>query len=99
MCESRVVERRHLHNTHPPPTPSTTKTQGTARARPILTSLPLQIALYFGGWWSAAFWLATAALFVFKGLTLPYPRGRFAAEFAFVWLWVLVEPARIFVGA
>lgn len=29
---------------------------------------------------------------------LPYPSGRFGAEFAFVWLWLLVEPARLFLG-
>ncbi|GBF88318.1 transmembrane protein [Raphidocelis subcapitata] len=72
---------------------------GTARARPVLTSLPLQVFIYFGGWWDALFWVLSVALFIYKGLALPYPPGRFAAEFTFVWLWLLVEPGRLFLGS
>jgi hypothetical protein len=36
---------------------------------------------------------ATAA-----GLTLPYPQQKFAAEFAIQWLFLLVEPSRLFLG-
>jgi len=32
------------------------------------------------------------------GLTLPYPQHKFAAEFAIQWLFLLVEPARLFLG-
>lgn len=31
-----------------------------------------------------------------SGVTLPYPNRNFAAEFTFHFLWLLVEPARIF---
>jgi hypothetical protein len=34
----------------------------------------------------------------FAGLTLPYPQHRFAAEFAIQWLFLLVEPSRLFLG-
>jgi hypothetical protein len=111
----------------------------------MLTSLPLQVFLYFGGWWDALFWVVSIAVFVYKGvrarlsvaqpdavrssiaaahpccghgcvtrrassacaqplaphtgMNLPYPRGRFEAEFTFQFLWLLVEPPRLFLGA
>lgn len=40
---------------------------GTARTRPILTSLPLQIFIYFGGWWDVLFWVFSILVFVYKG--------------------------------
>ncbi len=64
----------------------------------MLTSLPLQIFIFFGGWWDVLFWVLSILVFVYKGLVLPYPDGRFAAEFTFQWLWLLVEPARLFLG-
>jgi len=64
----------------------------------VLTSLPLQVFLYFGGWWDVLFWVLSILVFVFKGLNLPYPDGRFAAEFVFQWVWLLVEPVRLFLG-
>lgn len=32
------------------------------------------------------------------GLTLPYPQHKYAAEFAIQWLFLLVEPCRLFLG-
>jgi hypothetical protein len=112
------------------PTPA-----GTARCRPILTLLPLQVLFYFGGWWDALFWALSICVFVYKGgagggahtgpnsiwsrtssccscpadlrcslglcaagVTLPYPPHRFAAEFAVQWLFLIVEPVRLFLG-
>lgn len=111
--------------------------------RAPLTSLPLQIFIFFGGWWDIMFWLISIAVFIYKGaaaagavqcgnralharghagrdwraltslrhacpaspvrrcmpgMTLPYPEGRYAAEFVFLWLWLLMEPARLFLG-
>lgn len=40
---------------------------GLARSRPILTSLPLQIFIYFGGWWDALFWVLSLLVFIYKG--------------------------------
>lgn len=40
---------------------------GTARSRPILTSLPLQVFIYFGGWWDVLFWVISILVFVYKG--------------------------------
>jgi transmembrane protein 216 len=111
----------------------------------MLTSLPLQVLLFFGGWWDVLAWLVGIAVFVYKGarapprgghagsaaapadaamarahteaaraaaattaaaaphrtagLNLPYPAGRFGAEFALQWLWLLVEPPRLFLAS
>lgn len=35
---------------------------------------------------------------VVAGVTLPYPQQKFAAEFAIQWLFLLVEPSRLFLG-
>ena len=39
----------------------------------MLSSLPLQILFFFNGWYDAAFTIAMAALYAWKGSTLPYP--------------------------
>lgn len=95
-CKRRLPQPSRPSAPHPHPRPTAA---GTARARPVLTSLPLQVFLYFGGWWDALFWLASLAVFIYKGSALPFPPGRFAAEFVFLWLWLLVEPSRLFLGA
>lgn len=43
---------------------------GTARSRPILTSLPLQVFIYFGGWWDVLFWVVSILVFIYKGKCL-----------------------------
>lgn len=55
--------------------------------------------MYFGGWWDVLFWVISILVFVYKGVTLPYPQHRFAAEFAIQWLFLLVEPSRLFLGS
>lgn len=40
---------------------------GTARSRPILTSLPLQVFIYFGGWWDVFYWVLSILIFIYKG--------------------------------
>jgi len=43
------------------------------RTRRALASVPLQAAIVFGGWWTAAYTLATLAVFVYKGAPPPLP--------------------------
>lgn len=69
------------------------------RVRQVQTSLVLQVLLYFGGWWDVIFWIISLALFIYKGYTLPYPSNNFGVEFAFIWLYLLIEPVRIFLGS
>lgn len=33
----------------------------------MLTSLPLQVFLYFGGWWDVLFWIISIIVFIYKG--------------------------------
>lgn len=42
--------------------------------------------------------LSGAGAVTVAGLTLPYPQQKFAAEFAIQWLFLLVEPSRLFLG-
>jgi hypothetical protein len=32
------------------------------------------------------------------GYTLPYPSNNFAIEFTFIWLFLVIEPIRVFLG-
>ena len=48
----------------------------TPPARRALTSVPLQVALYVGGWWDAVYVLLTLAIFISKGArACPRPRA------------------------
>jgi len=47
----------------------------TPPARRALTSVPLQVALYVGGWWDAVYVLLTLAIFIYKGAR-PCPQPR-----------------------
>ena len=67
----------------------------------MLSSLPLQILFFFNGWYDAAFTIAMAALYAWKGSTLPYPdelRPMLGLEVAIVFLLAIIEYARIFLG-
>lgn len=67
--------------------------------RRVLTSLALQIFIFFGGWWDVAYYILNILVFVYKGLNLPYPTRNFAMEFSFAWLWVLIEVPRLFLAS
>mmetsp|Transcript_29991 Transcript_29991/g.76921 ORF Transcript_29991/g.76921 Transcript_29991/m.76921 type:complete len:148 (+) Transcript_29991:193-636(+) len=72
---------------------------GKARARPVKTSLLLEVFLYFGGIYGVVWWLAQLALFVYKGLSLPYPTNNFTTEFVLLWLYLPIEPVRLFTAS
>ena len=71
--------------------------QGAGSA--VLTSLPLEILLYFGGWYDVIFWLIELLVFIYKGFELPYTKSAFGIEFSFVFLYLVIEPIRLFLGA
>lgn len=56
-----------------PPTSHCRRAATSARSRPVLTSLPLEIFFYFGGWWDAFYWLVLLAVYIYKGGTAPTP--------------------------
>jgi transmembrane protein 216 len=67
--------------------------------RKVLTSLPLEILFYFGGLYDIIFFVLTFLLFLYKGYQLPYPGDHYEMELAFLFLWALCEPIRIFLGS
>ncbi|XP_071943603.1 transmembrane protein 216-like [Antedon mediterranea] len=64
----------------------------------ILSSLPLQILLYFNGWYFAFFWICEILIFAYKGTVLPYPGSNLAGEIVLLFTLLAVETVRIFIG-
>ena len=68
----------------------------------MLSNLPLQIFLYFNGWYDAIYVAIMLALFVWKGTSLPYPGelgGIFALEVCLIFLFAVIEWSRIFLAS
>lgn len=55
--------------------------------------------LYFGKLWDVVFWVLSFLVFVYKGQKLPYPDGAYELEFAYLFMYLLVEPPRLFLGS
>ncbi|KAG2489989.1 hypothetical protein HYH03_011618 [Edaphochlamys debaryana] len=55
--------------------------------------------IYFGAWWDFIYYVVNIAVFIYKGLTLPYPSTNFAMEFSFSWLWILIDAPRLFLAS
>jgi transmembrane protein 216 len=62
-------------------------------------SLPLQISLYFHGFYSAALAVVTLLMFIYKSALLPYPPSILGFEVTYVFLFMIVEWVRIRQGA
>mmetsp|Transcript_23018 Transcript_23018/g.46522 ORF Transcript_23018/g.46522 Transcript_23018/m.46522 type:complete len:145 (+) Transcript_23018:220-654(+) len=62
-------------------------------------SLPLQILIFFNGCYDFLFFVATLAIFIWKGVELPYPRARYGPEIVLVFAYMLVEIMRLFLGS
>mmetsp|Transcript_19722 Transcript_19722/g.64116 ORF Transcript_19722/g.64116 Transcript_19722/m.64116 type:complete len:135 (+) Transcript_19722:102-506(+) len=60
-----------------------------------MAALALEVALYFGRWYVAFYWVLSLLVFVYKGTNLPYPDGVFGMELMYLFLLALVEPARL----
>ena len=68
----------------------------------IRSSLPLQVLLFFNGWYDALFTVMMLVLYVWKANTLPYPaelHGVLSLEIALVFVLSIIEYARIFLGS
>ena len=69
---------------------------------PIRSSLPLQVLLFFNGWFDAALVIIMVALFIWKGSVLPIPseiEAQFALDISLVFGLVILEYTRIFLGS
>merc|ERR1712004_63099 len=62
------------------------------------SSLPYQVLLIFNGYYFVLFTLAELLLYIFKGVTLPFPNGAIAAEVILVLLLAGMEAIRLFFG-
>jgi hypothetical protein len=65
----------------------------------VASSLPLQISLYFHGFYSVALVVLTLLIFIYKSALLPYPPSILGFEVTYVFLYGIVEWVRIRQGA
>ena len=66
-----------------------------------LSNLPLQVLIYFNGWYDVVFVLAMFALYIWKGTQLPYDGfwWIFALEVCLVPVLGMVEYCRLFLAS
>ncbi len=67
--------------------------------RSAAPSLALEIVLYFGKLWDVVFWILTFLVMCWKGYNLPYPDDAYEMEFAYLFVYLLIEPPRLFLGS
>jgi transmembrane protein 216 len=63
--------------------------------------LPLQVLIYFNGWYDTFYTIIMLALYIWKGTTLPYPGalgGLLALEICVVLVLALLEYCRLFLA-
>lgn len=68
----------------------------------MLSNLLLQVIIYFNGWYDVFYFLVMLALYVWKGVTLPYPAqlgGMLALEICLLFLLGALEYARLLLAA
>ena len=65
----------------------------------VHASLPLQMSLYFGGFYAAALFVLTLLMYIYKAVMLPYPPNAIGLEVAFVFVYAGLEWARTRLGA
>ena len=63
------------------------------------SSLPYEVLLYFNRRYNVIFFLVTLAVFVYKGISFPYPADALGWEISFLFLWAPTEYARLFLGS
>ncbi|CAM9149169.1 unnamed protein product [Discosporangium mesarthrocarpum] len=68
-------------------------------SRAILSSLPLQILLYFNGWFSCFFFALAVCTYVYKDWRYYYPSGALELEISTIVVFAVVEAVRIFLAS
>ncbi|KAG7219499.1 hypothetical protein INR49_019040 [Caranx melampygus] len=63
-----------------------------------LSSTPLQVLLYLNSWYFAAYYLAEILMFIYKGVSLPYPSDNLVLDVALLVIFLGLETLRIFYG-
>jgi hypothetical protein len=64
----------------------------------IISSLPLQVLMYFNAWYAFIFYILNYVLFIYKSLALPYPQNYLGGEVAGIVLMMLLEMTRLPLG-
>eukprot|EP00735_Rhodelphis_limneticus_P008248 TRINITY_DN21106_c0_g1::TRINITY_DN21106_c0_g1_i1::g.23326::m.23326 TRINITY_DN21106_c0_g1::TRINITY_DN21106_c0_g1_i1::g.23326 ORF type:complete len:144 (-),score=-6.13,sp/Q9P0N5/TM216_HUMAN/37.23/6e-20,Transmemb_17/PF09799.4/2.4e-27,YMF19/PF02326.10/29,YMF19/PF02326.10/11 TRINITY_DN21106_c0_g1_i1:62-493(-) len=65
----------------------------------ILSSAPLQILIYFNGWYSPIYFILTLLMLIYKGNKFTYPSQPYGFEVAFIVIYVFIEYARLVIGS
>ena len=66
------------------------------------SNLPLQVFLFFNGWYDAVWVVVMLALYIWKGIELPYPGdlgGLLALEICLVLILAVLECCRLFLAS
>ena len=63
------------------------------------SSLSLQILIFFNGVYQVLFFWATLAIFIWKGISLPYPQSKLGPEIFLLFAYEIVEACRLFVAS
>jgi transmembrane protein 216 len=63
------------------------------------SSLSLQILIFFNGVYQFLFFWATLGIFIWKGVSLPYPDSKFGLEIFLLFAYELVEFSRLFIAS
>ncbi|XP_030621442.1 transmembrane protein 216 [Chanos chanos] len=69
-----------------------------AQGKRQLSSAPLQVLFYLNGWYFAAFFIAEALMFIYKGLLLPYHESNLILDVVLLLLFLGLETLRLFYG-
>ncbi len=64
----------------------------------VLSSLPLQILLYFNSLYDIIYVIINSLIFIYKSQALPYPPTRLGWECSFIFFFVVIEFCRIYLG-
>ncbi|GMH53186.1 hypothetical protein TrVE_jg1854 [Triparma verrucosa] len=65
----------------------------------ILSSLPLQILLFFNQWFSLAWFMINFALYIYKGFHFHFPYAAFEWELAMLVLMAFIENSRLMLAS
>mmetsp|Transcript_23105 Transcript_23105/g.54039 ORF Transcript_23105/g.54039 Transcript_23105/m.54039 type:complete len:144 (-) Transcript_23105:119-550(-) len=72
---------------------------GSAQDQSSRSYLSLQVLIFFNGWFDLLFVVVEYLVFLWKGLSLPYPPHTLGLECGLVALWAILEWARGFLGS
>ncbi|CAM9116009.1 unnamed protein product [Sphacelaria rigidula] len=67
--------------------------------RTILSSLPLEVILYFNRWFSMFFFAMTLCTYAYKARHFYYPGGALGVEISLTFLYAVVEILRLFLAS